>query len=293
MTVKFIADSASDLPCNILEKYDIEVFPLYVHDGDKYYKDGVEMTPDRLYKGMREGKTYKTSQVSVNDFIVRFREYAKNNDKVIYLTLSSALSGTFQSAVLAKKQMISEYSDFDLTIIDSRSASLGIGLAISNTIQDQAKGLDKDEIIEKAKYYSTHMEHIFTVDDLDYLVQGGRLNKVAGFVGGILNIKPIIEIKDGSLVQFEKKKGSRKAMNRIIELIEERGTEISDQTIGIVHADNLEVVEILKDKIEKKTGCSSFVVNTVGAVLGAHVGPGTYGVFFINDKEEINKVEVC
>ncbi len=293
MTIKFIADSAADLPESIIEKYDIDVFPLYVHHGDEHYKDGVEMSADKLYENMKKGESYKTSQVAVNDFIEKFEEYAKQGDCVIYLSLSSELSGTYQSAVLAKNQVKEKYPDFDLALIDSKSASMGIGLAIYNLVREHSnKNLSKDAIIEKAIYYATHMEHIFTVDDLDYLVKGGRLNKVAGFVGGILNIKPIIEIKNGKLEQLEKKKGSKRVMKRIIELVEERGSNLSEQSLGIVHADNKEVAEKLKEKIKEKTNCKEVVISEVGAVIGAHTGPGTYGIFFINDNKKINKVQM-
>ncbi|MFW6389912.1 MAG: DegV family protein [Halanaerobiales bacterium] len=296
MDYRFIADSAADLPDSIIEKYDIDVFPLYVHHGDHAFKDRIEISPEELYKNMKKEKVYKTSQVTVNDFLVKFEEYAKKKETVIYLAFSSELSGTFQSAVLAKEQIKEEYPQFDLTIIDSRCASMGVGLAIYNTIDDIENQIidrkNKDEVVKRVCYYAEHMEHIFTVDDLDYLVRGGRLNKVSGFVGGILNIKPIISIEDGVLKPREKKKGRKRVLKRIIEIMEERGTNLKEQKVAIIHADAKKDAKKLEKMIDKRFNPESIIVHTIGAVIGAHAGPGALGVFFINDNREKNKVKI-
>ncbi len=293
MSIRFIADSAADLPKDFIEKNNIDIFPLYIHHDNEIYKDGIDLKAKELYKRMKDGEMFKTSQVSVNVFLEKFKEYAKKDEKVIYLSLSSKLSGTFQSAVLAKREVKEKYPDFDITLIDSRSASMGVGLIIYKLIHEyKEKDLTKDEIIEKAKYYSSHMEHIFTVDDLDYLVKGGRLNKIAGFVGGILKIKPIIEVKNGSLEQSEKIKGDSKVMKRMLEIVMERATNLEKETLAIVHADNEKTAKKLKNKILEKTSCDSIILSDIGAVIGAHAGPGTYGVFFINENTKINDIEI-
>ena len=136
------------------------------------------------------------------------------------------------------------------------------------------------------------MEHIFTVEDLDYLVRGGRLNKVSGFVGGILNIKPIIEVKNGKLEQLEKKKGSKKVRKRIIELFLERGKNLAEQNIAILHANSKKKAEEFKSEIAVKTKYRSVIFSDIGAVIGAHTGPGTYGIIFLNEKRKVNEVEI-
>ena len=290
MEVKFILDSAADMPEHIAKKYNIDIFPLYIHHDEENFKDGIGLTSQQLYENMKKGEVYKTSQVSVNDFLEKFEEYAKNDKTVIYPAFSSKLSGTFQSAVLAKNKVKEKYPDFDLTIIDTKSASMGVSLALYNIILEmEIKDFTKKEIIDKIKHYTTHMEHIFTVEDLDYLVRGGRLNKVSGFVGGILNIKPILEVKNGELEQLEKKKGSKKVRKRIEELVEERGTNLENQNIAIVHAECKDKAEILKKNIKNKTNCKSIIVGEIGAVIGAHTGPGTYGIMFVNENKKVNK----
>jgi len=223
----------------------------------------------------------------------KFEEYAKKDKTVIYPAFSSELSGTFQSAVLAKNKIKEKYPDFDITIIDTKSASMGVGLALYNVLQEMEKNnLNKKEIIEKIKYYAEHMEHIFTVEDLDYLVRGGRLNKISGLVGGILNIKPIIEVENGKLEQLEKKKGSKKVRKRIIELFLEKGTNIAEQNLAILHANSKKKAEEFKLEIEEKTKYKSVIFSDIGAVIGAHTGPGTYGIIFLNEKRKVNEVEI-
>jgi len=293
MKIKFILDSAADMPEELTDKYDIDVFPLYIHHGDKQYKDGIGITSKKVYENMKNGEVYKTSQVAVNDFMEKFEEYAKKDKTVIYPAFSSELSGTFQSAVLAKNKIKEKYPDFDITIIDTKSASMGVGLALYNVLQEMEKNnLNKKEIIEKIKYYAEHMEHIFTVEDLDYLVRGGRLNKISGLVGGILNIKPIIEVENGKLEQLEKKKGSKKVRKRIIELFLERGSNIPEQNLAILHANSKKKAEEFKSEIEEKTKYKSVIFSDIGAVIGAHTGPGTYGIIFLNEKRKVNEVEI-
>jgi len=293
MKIKFILDSAADMPEELTDKYDIDVFPLYIHHGDKQYKDGIGITSKKVYENMKNSEVYKTSQVAVNDFMEKFEEYAKKDKTVIYPAFSSELSGTFQSAVLAKNKIKEKYPDFDITIIDTKSASMGVGLALYNVLQEMEKNnLNKKEIIEKIKYYAEHMEHIFTVEDLDYLVRGGRLNKISGLVGGILNIKPIIEVENGKLEQLEKKKGSKKVRKRIIELFLEKGTNIAEQNLAILHANSKKKAEEFKSEIEEKTKYKSVIFSDIGAVIGAHTGPGTYGIIFLNEKRKVNEVEI-
>lgn len=291
MTIKLITDSPSDLPQSIIEKYNIEVLPLYVTSGSEQYKDRLEISPEKLYNDMRVGKVYKTSQIPLADFVEKFREYGENGGSYLYLAFSSGLSGTYQAAVLASQQVKEDYPELDLEIIDTKCVSLGLGLVVSKVAQAIEKKEDKTKIVELAKYYSRHMEHIFTVDDLEYLLRGGRVSRTAAFVGSILNIKPILDVENGKLIPIEKKKGRKRALKRIVDIMEERGTNLKEQAIGISHGDDLEAAELVKEMITERFGCKNFVINTVGAVVGAHSGPGTLAVFFVNENGQVNEVE--
>lgn len=151
------------------------------------------------------------------------------------------------------------------------------------------EGKSKQEILKMLDFYVEHIEHIFTVDDLEYLFRGGRVSKAQAFVGGLLSIKPILDIPaDGTLRPIEKVRGRNRVLSRMLEIIEERGgnADLRSQTIGINHGDDLEGALRLKDMIQERHGCTDFVVNIIGCAIGAHSGPGTLSVFFLNEKPD-------
>lgn len=282
MKTRIITDSACDLSLELIKEYDIDLLPLLVYLGDVEYKDGETLEPKELYDNMREGKVYKTAQIPPQVFKEKFEFYAKNNVPCIYIAFSSELSGTYQSAVMAREEILEKYADFDLTIIDTKCASGGFGLVVLKAAQMAKEGETKENILETAKFYSKHMEHIFTVDDLEYLYRGGRVSKTAAFVGSLLNIKPILHVDDGRLIPLEKIRGRKKVLSRMIDLMEERGENLKDQTIYITHGDDLETAMKAKDMIVKKFGCKDVMIGTIGCAIGAHSGPGTLAIFFLN-----------
>ncbi|QWI17149.1 DegV family protein [Bacillus wiedmannii] len=286
MGVKIITDSAADLPVELLQAYDIDLIPLRVYDeAETEYLDGVTLESVTLLQKMREGAVYRTSLPSLETFQEKFVSYAKEGNPCIYLAFSSELSGTYQSSVLIKEEVKETYANLDLEIIDTKCASLGQGLVVLEAAKMAKDGASKEDILKRVDFLMNHMEHIFTVADLQYLVRGGRLSKVAGFIGGLLNIKPILNVEEGKLVPLEKVRGKKKVLGRIVDIMEERGKELKGQTIGITHGDDLETAEALKALITEKFGCEVFIVNTIGAAIGAHTGPGVITLFFLNEVE--------
>ena len=286
MGVKIITDSAADLPVELLQAYDIDLIPLRVYDeSETEYLDGVTLESVTLLQKMREGAVYRTSLPSLETFQEKFVSYAKEGNPCIYLAFSSELSGTYQSSVLIKEEVKETYANLDLEIIDTKCASLGQGLVVLEAAKMAKDGASKEDILKRVDFLMSHMEHIFTVADLQYLVRGGRLSKVAGFIGGLLNIKPILNVEEGKLVPLEKVRGKKKVLGRIVDIMEERGKELKGQTIGITHGDDLETAEALKALITERFGCEVFIVNTIGAAIGAHTGPGVITLFFLNEVE--------
>ncbi|GGE60443.1 DegV family protein [Priestia taiwanensis] len=283
MKVKIITDSAADLPKELIQQYDIDIIPIRVYDENEMeYEDGVSLQPKELFDEMRAGKAYKTSLPSYQAVYETFVNNAKTNTPCIYVAFSSELSGTYQSSLLIKDEVKDKYPDFDIEIIDAKCASLGQGLVVLKAAERAAEGTTKEELTAYVRSLANHMEHIFTVDDLQYLVRGGRVSKVAGFIGGLLNIKPILHVEEGKLVPIEKIRGSKKVLKRMLELIAERGENLQDQTIGITHGDDEEAALALKALLEERFGCQSFIIHSIGAAIGAHAGPGTLTVFFLN-----------
>ncbi|MGE6593162.1 DegV family protein [Bacillus mycoides] len=286
MGVKIITDSAADLPVELLQAYDIDLIPLRVYDeAETEYLDGVTLKSVTLLQKMREGAVYKTSLPSLETFQEKFVSYAKEGNPCIYLAFSSELSGTYQSSVLIKEEVKETYTDLDLEIIDTKCASLGQGIVVLEAAKMAKDGASKEEILNGVAFLMNHMEHIFTVADLQYLVRGGRLSKVAGFIGGLLNIKPILNVDEGKLVPLEKVRGKKKVLSRIVDIMEERGKDLKGQTIGMTHGDDLETAEALKALITERFACEVFIVNTIGAAIGAHTGPGALTLFFLNKVE--------
>src|SRR5699024_4879283 len=282
MTIKILADSACDLSETHYKTYDIEMIPLTVHLDGQEYQDSIDIKPKKVYDAMREGKSPKTSQVSPQAFKTIFTSYAEANQPLVYLAFSSELSGTYQTAKMMEQEVKEAYPDAELHVVDTKCASIGYGLVILRAAQLAKDGAGSREIIDTATYHSEHMEHIFTVDDLEDLYRGGRVSKTAAFVGSFLKIKPILHVEDGKLVPLEKIRGSKKLLNRMLDIMEERGIDFSNQTIGISHGDDLEKAERIADMVKEKFDAKDVLIEMVGSTIGAHSGPGTLAIFFLN-----------
>jgi DegV family protein with EDD domain len=282
MTVKLFADSASDLPKEFFDQDNIEFFPLKVHIDGQDYDDLLNIEPKTVFDRIREGHMPKTSQVSPESFLKKFTELAEKDEKGIYVAFSSQLSGTYQTAVMIRDQVIEDYPGLDLTIIDSKCASLGYGLIVQSALKTLQEGGTRQEIIDSINYHAEHMEHLFTVEDLDYLAKGGRVSKASAFLGGLLNIKPLLHVEDGKLVPIEKLRGKRKLLKRMLELMEERGSNLSGQTIAISHGDDEELALEMKKMIVEKFSPRDVYINIIGCAIGSHTGTGTLAVFFLN-----------
>lgn len=283
MPVKLLADSGSDLPLQFLKENNIKLFPLKVLLKEQEYEDLITIEPKTIYNAIRNGEVPKTSQVSPALFEKSFTEMAKNHEEGVYLAFSSQLSGTYQTAVMMRDQVKQTYPDFNLAIIDTKCASLGQGLVVIDALNYAKTGASLEEITKRAQFVSSHMEHLFTVDDLDYLAKGGRVSKASAFLGGLLSIKPLLNVEDGKLVPLEKIRGRKKVLRRMIEVIRERGVKLENQTVGISHADDLETAMEMKKIIQDELHVKKVMITDVGAVIGSHTGPGTIAIFFLNE----------
>lgn len=285
MALRIITDSASDVPRWLVEKYNLHVIPTPVVINEKDYFDGETIMPEEFYDILRSGTEVKTYHINSYMFRTNFEPYAKNGDEVIYICFSTGIAGTFNAANLAKAELLEEYPGFDLTIIDSKCASLGFGLAVEKALKMVQQNLPKKTIVEAIQFYCNNMEHIFTVETLEYLYKGGRLSRTSAIAGGLLDIKPIIEINDdGALVAIEKVRGRVKSLKRLVEIVGERGVDLADQTIGLVHGDDRQTLEAVKEMLTEKYGCKHFLESFVGCAIGAHTGPGIIGIIFLSDR---------
>lgn len=283
MALKIITDSASDIPPLFAKEHHLEVIPTPVVINDKDYFDGETIMPAEFYKLLASDNDIKTYHVSQFMFQEHFEPYAKRDDQLIYICFSTGIAGTFQAANLAKDALLEDYPNFDLTIIDGRCASIGFGLLVYYAVLMLEAGCDKDKIVEAVEFHRDHMEHVFTVETLEYLFKGGRLSRTSAIAGGLLDIKPIIKVnKEGALEAFDKVRGRNRSLKKIIDYVGEKGVDLENQVIGLVHGDCYDTLLEVKQTLTEKYGCAHFIENYVGCAIGAHTGPGIIGVTFLN-----------
>ncbi|MCM3386526.1 DegV family protein [Ureibacillus chungkukjangi] len=282
--MKIFADSGSDLPKEFFTENNVELFTLRVDLNNQQYDDILDIDPKVVYDAMREGAVPKTSQVSPEIFLNKFETLAKNDEEGIYIAFSSNLSGTYNTAVMIASQVRENYPNLKLKIIDTKCASLGHGLLVLEAVRLRDEGLPYEEIAQKITHMAEHMTQLFTVENLSYLAAGGRLSKSSAFIGGLLSIKPILHVEDGKLIPLEKIRGRKKAINRIIELMAERGGDFANKIVGISHGDDLEFAKEVQALIEDKLHPKAFEITMIGSSIGAHAGPGTIAIFF-TDKD--------
>lgn len=282
--MRIFADSASDLPKSFFKENDVTLLPLHVLIDDEEFEDIVEIDSIEVYKAIRNGKQPKTSQVSTETLMVHWEELATSGTDGIYIAFSSELSGTYETSVMIKNQVKEKYPKLNLIIIDSKCASLGYGLLVKEAVKLRAAGEDIGSVEKKIRSMASHMEHLFTVEDLDYMARGGRVSKTSAFIGGLLNIKPLLHVEDGKLVPIEKHRGRKKVIRRMLDLMEERGDDISMQNLAISHSDDEAIALELKAAIIERFNPLSIEIHMIGSVIGAHVGPGTFSVYFLNKR---------
>jgi len=280
MSVKIIIDSAYDLPQELIDRLDVKIMPLLVYVDEIEYEDKKTIEPKEFYEKMRKGSSVRTAQVSVNTFHDEFIKYVNSNDEYLYISFSSGLSGTYQTAEMVRKELKETYPEFKLKIYDSKCASIGLGLIVDYAVSLAEKGKNVDQIINLIDAKASRMEHIITVDDIEYLYRGGRISKSKALISGVLNIKPIINMEKGELKLIAKARSKKKAIIKMLDIMDDRGSNISQQTIGIHHGDDWVTAGIVERMIRERFGVEKFIVTYAGCVLGAHLGPGAISIFF-------------
>ncbi|MEV5024868.1 DegV family protein [Paenibacillus sp. LPE1-1-1.1] len=277
--VRIVTDSTADIPDEVKERLGISIVPLKVIFGEETFLDAVTIKSEQFYEKLAQSSVLPTtSQPSPLEFSeVYGRLLAEDADSpIISLHLSAALSGTFQSAVIAHS-MLEEESD--ITILDSRSASYGFGMRVVKAAEMAQAGESKERIIEAIEQLERDTKLYFLVDTLEYLQKGGRIGKASALIGSILNIKPILSLEpEGIVYAVDKVRGSKKAMARIIELLKQT---YGDEPVGMTMAYSFrkDTAEELCELLKSQFNVRSINWTTIGAVIGTHTGPGASAVF--------------
>ena len=279
--VKIFTDSTSDLSKELLEKYNIGVIPLYIHLGDKEYKDGEEIGIQDAFKWSDENKTTpKTAACSVDDVIKAIEPYKESGDDVIVFTISGEMSSTLQVMRMAAEEM--EYEDH-VFVIDSRNLSTGIGLLIMEAAVMAEDGKSAEEIVAKVNEYIPKSRASFVIDTLVYLARGGRCSAVAALVGGMLNIKPKIVVKDGTMGVDKKYRGPyKKVILQYAKDLEPQMLNAKKDRVFVTHTPCDDgIVESVVDYVKSLNYFDEVIVTEAGTTIGSHCGPNTLGVLFI------------
>lgn len=280
-----ITDSATDMPQWVIDKYNLRVIPTPVVIEGKDYFDGVTVKNTEFYDILRKGTNVSTYHINEFMFTENFEPYAKEGKEILYFCFSTGIAGTFGAANLAKTHLLETYPDFKCHIMDSKCAAIGFGLCVYVALLMQEKGASLEEVMEASRWHFDHCEHIFTVETLEYLYKGGRLSRGAAIAGGILDIKPIIEVTDeGKLEVAEKVRGRAKSIKRMIQMVGERTkADLSKCIVGVVHADCQDMLPVIEDELTKNYGVKTYLEGFLGCAIGAHTGPGLVGICFFNE----------
>ncbi|ADK16943.1 MULTISPECIES: DegV family protein [Clostridium] len=275
--IKIITDSTADLPEYILKKYDIEVLPLIINFGEESYRDGIDIDIYTLFNKMENSSIFPaTAQVNPQVFLDCYSSYIKKGYKIISIHLSSKMSGTYQSACIAKETLKSE----DIVVIDSMNVTSGLGIQVIKAAKLKGAGLGIKEIENEVKKISPHIKSTLAFNSLDNLVRGGRLSKTAGVIGNILGIKIIVEVKDGEMSVVDKVRGSKKVLRSMLTYLDQRGIKSAEDLI-LLHVGEVDILDSLRENLNEKK--LDFIECEVGCTVGVHSGSGACGVFFVED----------
>lgn len=279
-----ITDSASDLPKEIQEEFKLHVIPTPVVIDEKDYLDGATIHTKEFYEILDDkARDVKTYHINPEMFENAFRPYAEKGESVLYVCFSTGIAGTYNAANIAKENLLEEYPEFDLTIFDSKSASIGFGLLVYKLLCLKKQGADKDELLAAANYYREHIHHVFTVRTLVYLIKGGRLSKVKGTIGETLDMKPILIVdEEGSLQVLRTVRGQKKSIKGLVEYVLEHGVELDRQTIAVCHGEDETALGFARKLIQEKVHPKEELIGTVGCAIGAHTGRGIVGICFLD-----------
>lgn len=287
MKTIIMTDSCCDLPIRIINENNIEVISFRVNiKGKDIFDDlGVTINSKYFYNELRGGEITSTACINTFEYMEKFKEHINQGESIIYIGFSSGLSGSINSAIIARETILEEYKNADITIIDSKSASLGLGLIVYYACNLLKCGHTKEEIVEWVEKNKLKVNHWFTVDDLNHLKRGGRVSNTVATVGTILQIKPIMNVdNNGKLIQVSKVKGRKRSIKSLAERVRESIVDPERQVIFISHGDCIDEAEALKKILLNENEIKDVIINPIGPVIGSHSGPGTLAVFFIGEK---------
>ena len=278
-------DSGCDIAPDLLAEWGVKLIPLSFHlAGTQPETESPALSMEAFYQEMRSGSVFQTAAANSETFRSAFSPYLAEGYDVLYLCFSSGLSSTVNAANLAAKELTEEYPEQNIIVLDTLAASAGQGLLVYFAAQKAKAGASLQEVADDVLALRPRLCHWFTVDDLVYLKRGGRVSSTAAFVGGVLDIKPVLHVDDeGHLINMLKVRGRKKSISALLQKYEETAEDKENGVYFISHGDCLADAQALEAAIRTKYGNSAQLITYIGPVIGSHSGPGTLALFFLGN----------
>ncbi|CAJ1002089.1 MULTISPECIES: DegV family protein [Bacillales] len=282
MSIVILTDSASDIDQSLRESLGIVSVPLKVMFGEETYTDGVTITASAFYDKLKQSETLPTtSQPSPLDFAEAYRAIIDQHGKdvqIIAIMLSGAMSGTYQSALIARSMLEEQV---DITVIDSRKASFVYGMICVEAARAAREGKTKQQILDMIDHFLHEVRVYFIVDTLEYLQKGGRIGKASALIGSLLNIKPILTLDEaGYVAPFDKVRGTKKALARVLEALKEYAGD-DPVKMAVLHSAIPDDAADLLARVKQEFNVAEAYLQQIGPIVGTHAGPGLLGVMMI------------
>ena len=282
-----VADSCSDLPLDLVKQHDIRIIPMLVHFKQETFAnhpDQREISNRAFYDRLRDKQVAKTSQINPEDFIREIEPLVSKGHDVLVVSISSSLSGSYNSMVLGRQMLLEKYPARKIEIVDSMSASLGEGFLVYQAVLQRTAGKSLEETAAYLESVKLKNCAVFTVDELGTLQRGGRISLTKAILGTLLNMKPALKIDDnGKLIPFAKARGRKNAIATLIDTFD--GNLADEAVVFISHADaHDEALRVKEEILKRRPGIRTIIVGEIGPVIGAHAGPGTLAIFFFGNQ---------
>jgi DegV family protein with EDD domain len=270
--IKIVTDSTAGLPEAMIREHDIRIIPLYVHFGEQAFKEGIDISTEQFYERLCMAKSLPTtSQPSVGEFHEVFKELIDAGHEVLALTISSKLSGTWNSAMGALEML----PGAPISVVDSLCTSLAMYLLVESALREIAAGATLQQVAAHLEQLKGQLHIMFVVDTLEYLAKGGRIGNAKAFMGTLIKIKPLLILENGVIEPCEQIRSKGKAVARMLELIEQKLAGQGAQAhVAIAHGMALDEALAFREEVVARLGCAEPPISEVGAVLGTHTGPG-------------------
>ncbi|NPV26028.1 MAG: DegV family protein [Firmicutes bacterium] len=275
--IRIVTDSTCDLPQELTERYQITVLPLTVSFGTESFRDRVDLKPPDFHARLANSPVFPTtSQVTPAAFAEVYEHFLAQGDSVVVITLSAVLSGTYQSAVIAR----AKFPRGNIEVIDSRGATLGLGLIVMNAARLVEQGYPLAEVVQHVQQMVENLQYLIVAGTLEYLVRGGRLSAAGGWIGSILKIKPVLEFRDGRPVPKHKIRGERNVIPWLMNYLHSLNLDWSKRTIGLNHCQAPELASAVRVQLKQQLKPGEIIESEAGCVIGAHIGPGAIAIYF-------------